>query len=306
MNREGFAALEPVNPLGVSGDGASPFGVRHQLCHHPLLSVDAIAECALELQAVARKAGRLSRDKPVEHHLGNLPPVMPGGRPPRIKGVDVAEMIRTLEANRCWVVLWNIEAIPRYAELLDACVTDARQVATPGRREVLREGFIFISAPDTVTPVHIDPEHNVLLQVSGEKTTTVGRLTDHTLWHREIERVLLGGDRHLPIPAEEEQPFHLTPGLGVYVPPFAPHWVRNGSTTCISLSVTWRTEEAYRAELVHTANGRLRCLGLHPAPPGTSRLRDEAKIAALGAARRTMNSGRKLIRIAAGYRITTR
>lgn len=178
-------------------------------------------------------------------------------------------MIRTVATNGCWVVLWNIENVPRYAALLDECVAQARAVATPGRVEVFREGFVFISAPDAVTPLHIDPEHNVLLQITGEKTTSVGALGDTALWHREIERVLLGGDRHLPVAADDEQAFRLTPGVGVYVPPFAPHWVRNGPQHCISLSVTWRTAQAYRAELVHTVNGRLRRLGIDPVPPGT-------------------------------------
>ena len=33
----------------------------------------------------------------------------------------------------------------------------------------MREAFIFISSPNTVTPYHMDPEYNFLLQIRGTK-----------------------------------------------------------------------------------------------------------------------------------------
>ena len=36
-----------------------------------------------------------------------------------------------------------------------------------------REAFIFVSSPGAVTPFHIDPEHNILLQIEGRKTMNV-------------------------------------------------------------------------------------------------------------------------------------
>jgi hypothetical protein len=287
----GTAAAE-----GTAGTRPGPFprALTHELAGHPLLTLDALADAALELQ---RAAGAHHTDAwPVEHHLGDLPEVLPGGAPPQAGHLDTATMIRTVEENGCWVVLWNVEQLPRYAALLDSYLAQVQPTVTPDDRQVYREGFIFISAPDTVTPVHIDPEHNALLQITGEKTISVGSLADRSLWHREIERVILGGDRHLPVAADHEQPFVLTPGHGAYVPPFAPHKVRNGPTTCISLSVTWRTERAYRAEQVHRVNGRLRRMGLRPTPPGDSRLRDGVKVAGLRAGGRVVRTGRSIRR----------
>lgn len=78
--------LRPVDPARTGGDGSVPFAIAHELQHHPLLRLDALAECALELQDVARRRGTLTADKPVEHHRSDLPPVLPGGRPPRLGG----------------------------------------------------------------------------------------------------------------------------------------------------------------------------------------------------------------------------
>ena len=36
-----------------------------------------------------------------------------------------------------------------------------------------REAFIFVSSPNAVTPFHMDPEHNILMQLRGTKTMTL-------------------------------------------------------------------------------------------------------------------------------------
>lgn len=269
-----------------------PRSLSHDLRDHPLLTLDALAELAIDLRD---RAGRFRTDAwPVEHHLGDLPEVLPGGHPPRAESVDLADMIRTISSNGCWVVLWNIERVPRYDRLLRAYLQRVQPVVTPSDPEQFHEGFVFISAPSSVTPVHIDPEHNALLQITGQKTLSTGALSDRGLWHREIERVLRGGDRHLPVKADDEQVFPLTPGTGVYVPPFAPHWVRNGPQTCVSLSVTWRTARAYRAERVHRFNSRVRRLGLNPLPPEEAPLRDTVKATSLRVASAIVRAGQRL------------
>jgi mannose-6-phosphate isomerase-like protein (cupin superfamily) len=259
--------------------------VEHRLFEHPLLSLEALAELAEGLP-----------EGGVEHHRGELPAVLPGGETPQLEGVGAGDLVRGIGSNGCWVVLWNIERSPRYGELLDECLAEITPYATPGERVVLREGFVFISAPGSVTPVHIDPEHNVLLQFAGEKTMHVGRFVDEADRHAQIERVVLGGHRWLPTAATEEQRFDLTPGRAVYVPPFTPHRVRNGDGgPCISLSVTWRTAEFYRREQAYEFNAKVRRLGLSPKPPGGSALRDGVKAGlrvhggkALGTARRVL------------------
>ncbi|MGG7380835.1 hypothetical protein ACQ7B2_19545, partial [Escherichia coli] len=86
-----------------------------------------------------------------------------------------------------------------------------------------------------------------------------------------------GGHRNLDSPPEEFTTFDLQPGTGVYVYPWAPHWVQNGPTASISLSITFRTRESEMAERVHRMNARLRRRGISPSPPGRRRGADRAK-----------------------------
>ena len=68
-----------------------------------------------------------------------------------------------------------------------------------------REGFVFLSAPGSVTPTHVDPEHNLLLQVRGTKEMNVGRFPDAETEQRDLERFYGGGHRNidqLPVGAQ--------------------------------------------------------------------------------------------------------
>jgi hypothetical protein len=75
----------------------------------------------------------------------------------------------------------------------------------------------------------------------------------------------------------------LSPGQGLHFPVAVPHWVKNGPEVSISFSITFRSEESERRELLFKANARLRKLGLSPTPPGASVLLDGTKHAAFAA-----------------------
>lgn len=273
IDREAFSAIH------TDGAEPAPASIPHELRSHPLLTLESLGELADSLSG-----------EDVEHHLNDLPAVLPDGQTPQLSGVSPGDLVRGVATNQCWVVLWNIEQSPTYAELLDQCLAEITPFASPGESVPLREGFVFISAPNTVTPVHIDPEHNVLLQVVGEKTIGVGRIDGENERYRQIERVLMGGKRWLPHPAVNEREFPMTPGSGVYVPPFAPHWVRNGEGFCVSLSVTWRTGSFYRRERTYKMNTLLRRGGMSPRPPGESAARDLVKAGTVWGGRRALHT----------------
>lgn len=259
--------------------GRRPLAVRHSLPGHPLLAMDALAELADSLPSRA-----------IERHEADQPLVRPGGAP-ELEGPP-SETVRGIESNGCWMVLWNIEQAPEYRELLNSCVDDAERhlAANGGSRR--REAFLFLSAPGAVTPVHFDPEHNLLLQVKGVKEINVGRFADPADQLRELDRYHDGGHRNLDRMPEEFECFRMAPGDGVYVYPWAPHWVKNGPEASISLSITFRTAQSDRAEHVHALNAHLRRLGLKPRPPGVSSAIDRAKGGVVEAVRR-LRSGRQ-------------
>jgi hypothetical protein len=201
---------------------------------------------------------------------------MPGGAP-ELDG-SPSDTVRGIETNGSWMVLWNIEQVARYKALLDACLDEVeRFVADRHGGMVHRKAYLFLSAPDATTPVHFDPEHNLLLQIKGIKDMNVGRFADPADQQRELDRYHSGGHRNLDRMPEQFKLFRMHPGEGVYVWPFAPHWVKNGNEASISLSITFRTQASWQAERVHRFNARLRRLHVSPRPAGQSRTRDQAE-----------------------------
>ena len=261
--------LEIDPPAFADGFARRPFAVRHSLVDHPLLTPDAIAQLADALPIAA-----------VERHRSDLPLVLPDGAPEL--GGRPSDAVRELETGRVWMVLWNIEQVPTYRALLDACLDQVEGHVgdrNGGMRD--RKAYLFLSAPGAITPTHFDPEHNLLLQIRGTKEMTVGRFADPLDQQRELDRYHGGGHRNLERIPEQSTPFMLDPGGGVYVYPFAPHWVRNGEAASVSLSITFRTYASRRIERVHRFNARLRRVGLSPRPAGSSPARDRAKAAVM-------------------------
>jgi Cupin superfamily protein len=277
-----MAVSDPTVQQHLDIDGSSfadafarrPLAVGHRLADDPLLSLDALAELA----------DRLPRAS-IERHQADLGLMQPGGAP-ELEGPP-SQTVREIETANTWMVLWYIEQDPAYKALLDETLDEVeRHVGARHGGMRQRRGYIFISAPNATTPVHFDPEQNLLLQIRGRKEMNVGRFADPADQEAELRRYFDGGHRNLDrMPALDEQ-FVMDPGDGVYVYPFAPHWVRNGPAPSVSLSITFRTAASQKIERIHHVNSRLRKLRLSPKPPGVSPLRDEVKARAFDAAAR--------------------
>ena len=247
--------------------GRDEFAVRHALQHHPLLTLEALAELADAMPAGA-----------VERHVGDQPVLLPGGAAD-LSG-QPSETVRGIANNGRWMVLWNLEQVRPYKELLDQ-VLDEAAPHLPGREGGMqrRECFLFISAPNSVTPVHFDPEHNFLLQVRGIKHVHIGRFADRSWENRELDRYYDGGHRNLERIPPESSMYTLRAGDGCYIYPWAPHWVQNGPEASISISITFRTARSQRHEHASLFNRRLRRHGLVPRPAGEAAGVDRAKAA---------------------------
>lgn len=254
-----------------------PFHVLHSLCGHPLFELPRLLQLARSLP-----------ERFVEYNGGTLPV---GARPeetPRT-GLSAEETIRRIQECGSWMVLKRVEQDRDYEALLDGCLDEidesARGLLPPMER---REGFIFLSSPNAVTPFHIDPEHNFLLQVRGMKTVNMWDPADRfVLPEEELERFYANFvHRNLPwrdVFQTTAFVLPLAPGQGLHFPVTVPHWVKNGPEVSVSFSITFRTADSARRELLYKANARLRRLGLSPKPVGDSILLDRTKQAAFGA-----------------------
>lgn len=234
--------------------------LHHRLRDHPLLSLEALAALGESLP-----------EERVEYNPGELPI---GIKPEDIpaNGLTIGETIRTIDTNRSWAVLKNIETMPDYRALLMDLLGELEPVVAPRTGAMLTpQGFVFISSPGSITPFHFDPEHNILLQLRGHKMMNVWPAGDERFAHRrEHERYHMGGHRNLPWEdsfRERAQQVPLGPGDAVLMPVMAPHFVTNGDAPSISLSITWRSEWSYRESEAHAANATLRRIGLDPAMP---------------------------------------
>ena len=248
---EALAAAYPEQPVQLT----------HGLSDHPLLKLEALAELAQRIRPVD-----------AEYNRGDLPVGLDPADTPA-NGLSVAETIRSIEQCGSWMVLKFVEQDPLYRELLRETLAEIEPEVRPFTGAMLKqEAFVFISSPGSVTPFHFDPEHNILLQVRGNKVMHVFSPSDDRLADGEAhERFHNGGHRNLNWRDEyqsQSRSFPLAPGDAVYVPVKAPHWVKNGPEVSISFSITWRSEWSYREEYAHRMNALLRKAGLRPAPPG--------------------------------------
>lgn len=228
-----------------------PAKLCHQLSGHKLLTIDALARLAERMPASS-----------VEYNLGKLPlGVRPEDTP--ANGLTLGETIRTIDTNGSWAVLKNVEQDSAYAALLDGALRELAPLVEHQTGPMLhREAFIFLSSPGSVTPFHMDPEHNILLQIMGEKVMTVFPAGDEELVPAtKSEAFHAGGHRNLDWQAEfldRGTPFRLLPGDAIHVPVKAPHFVENGPAVSVSLSVTWRSERSVAEGELHGLNALLR------------------------------------------------
>jgi hypothetical protein len=209
--------------------------LRHALVDHPLLHGDAVAELALRRRA-APLTGPLS--------------------------------VRPLS-------LFDVHSDPGYRQLVTQ-VLDALQPAIepldPGMH--YRAGWILLAPPRSIVPVHVDPQHNLMLQVSGRNRLYV--------WDRRgLAQPPLDAPsrrRRQPIVWDEAlrasaQVLDLLPGDGVFLPAGVPHMVESGSEPALTANFSFRTHESVRTSELIRLHRRFGEIGIAlPEPDRAPRL----------------------------------
>lgn len=247
-----------------------PFLIQHTLVDHPLLQLPRLLELAKQHPAEL-----------VEYNAGNIGIEQDPSKTPR-NGLSIEETVRRIAENKSWLVLKHVERDPEYGKLLNDALDELTPVAESLLPETFqREGFIFVTSPNSVTPYHIDHEHNFLLQIRGEKTMHVFDGSDRNiLSEQQIENFYNGAHRNLPFNDEIKArgtPYLLTPGVGLHVPVNFPHWVQNGGEVSVSFSITFRSRFSERRMRIYHLNAKLRKWGMSPTPFGKNQSIDAAK-----------------------------
>jgi hypothetical protein len=271
-------ALMEVDPeICAAYFDRKPFHVHHALADHPLFALPRLMELARRLP-----------EPFVEYNAGALAVGVRPEETPRT-GLSPPETVRRIAECGSWMVLKRVEQDPDYGALLDRCLDGvAAQTGIALPRMLRREGFIFLSSPSAVTPFHLDPEHNFLLQIRGSKTVSMWDRDDRlVLPEAELEKFYARFvHRNLPWREVFQTTAWVVPlkaGQGLHFPVAVPHWVQNGPEVSVSFSITFRSEASEARELVYRANAKLRKLGLSPQAPGQSILLDSTKRATFAA-----------------------
>ena len=227
------------------------------------------------------------------------PLLVPSGGPPRGALEQPGDVIRDLSSANAWLTLLNVEGDPSMAELMNTHLDrlEAGLIAKQGKMRN-RVAFVFVSSPNSVTPVHFDIEHSLLMQVSGSKSVSIGCYESDAVRRHEIDRYWDGSHGRIETLPREVAAYTLTPGRAVYIPPGTPHWVHNGPDISLSVTLTYFTASTVRENRIEDFNSRLRRRHLNPREPGHSTTVDTAKICAMG----VQAMGRRLRSAAVGMK----
>ncbi|HEX7776156.1 MAG TPA: cupin-like domain-containing protein [Parvibaculum sp.] len=262
------------------------FRLKHQLKDHPLFRLDRLARLAASLPA-----DQVEFNGPVQPNQD--PSLTPSN------GLSAEETVRRIEDCKSWMVIKNAESDPEYKALLDTCLDEvAEQTHGIMGGAKKRQAFIFVTSPNNVTPLHMDPEYNFLLQVRGTKRMSLFNHKDRNIVSEEKLELYPGKHRNLPYFDDFEAVAtqqHLTPGDAIFVPLFDPHWVQNGPDVSVSFSITWHTDYSLRMVKLSYVNAALRKFGMPQASAGTHPALDAVKIAAYDIARPVYDAMKKLL-----------
>ncbi len=265
------AVFDSANRLAFADNYPEvPHKLIHALGDHPLLTVEALAQLGEKLPPAS-----------VEYNKGDLPVGIDPSLVPA-NGLSIGDTIRHVETSGSWAVLKNIEQRPEYQALLLGLLAELKPHIEAKTGQMLRpQGYIFVSSPDAVTPYHFDPEHNILLQLRGQKVMTQFP-AGHACYapDQTHEGYHTGGHRNLVWRddlAEGGTEWPLSPGEALFVPVMAPHHVKNGPAVSISLSITWRSDWSFAEADARAFNGVLRRVGIQPKAPGRYPEQNKAK-----------------------------
>ena len=262
------------DPAGFSLNRITP--IQHNFHHHPLFQLDQLEALAHRLlpnkQCRFITPGATQRSE-FRHHAQS-----PDGK-------DLSEVFLNIATPGSWIALYNAETDPAYAALVQEALESVKGVIERDQTHYFSpQLFIFISAPPSVTPFHIDRENNFWLQIRGRKIMSVWDHQDRTIIpantvedfivDRSLSEVRLNDQIE-----QKKQEWEFSAGDGVYFPSTSPHatrtlaeWSNSDDAVSVSAGIVFYTDTTRQHAYIHACNRSLRKLGVSPRFPGASRL----------------------------------
>ncbi|MBL8289995.1 MAG: cupin-like domain-containing protein [Rubrivivax sp.] len=255
--------------------------LRHDYDRHPLMQLESLARLAKELYPTRQcrfiAPGTRQTSSFTHGDKDNY-------------GRSIDEVFARIEEPGSWIALYNVETQPAYRAFLGEVIDGVRPLIEREQPGIFNVGgFIFISAPPSVTPFHMDRENNFWLQIRGRKVMNVWDPTDrHVVAAPDRDAFIVYADLE-PVQlregfVERSHAFDVGAGDGVYFPSTSPHmtrsdpdWVRPGDGVSVSIGVVFYTDVTRREANAHAWNLFLRQLGWSPRDVGESAWLDRLK-----------------------------
>jgi hypothetical protein len=194
-------------------------------------------------------------------------------------GRSTVETLSDVAHAKAWTSLLNVQTDDLYRTLVDEVLDDVKPEVD--RRDpacCTAPGWIFVTSPNTITPFHMDKEHNFILQIQGRSACTSGSPT--TSWCSARKRATCSTRTTAATSSSARgararaHVFDLEPGMGAYMPSTSPHLVENLDGPSITASFTYYTDATRRNARLHTLHQRMRGWGLKPSPVGAHPMLD--------------------------------
>lgn len=253
---------------------------RHNYDRHPLLQIDRLAQLAQDVMP-------LGKCRFIAPDMTDASPFYHTATPS--DGKTVEEVFRRIEEPGSWIAMYNVEVDATYQAFLWDVLASAGELVTREETPYAVRGFIFISAPPSVTPFHIDRENNFWMNIRGRKVIGVWDRDDRSIVSQPdvedfmIYRALDNVQLTDAVRAKVHE-FDCGPGDGVYFPSTTPHmtrsdrsWTQPGEGVSISIGIDFYTDVTRRNANVHACNYVMRKFGLSPRYPEQSSLVDRLK-----------------------------
>ncbi len=251
------------------------FLFRHNLADHPLLQIPKLTALALRMPA-----------GDILHRTGKVPETADFDHAHKIHAArhSLEHALANLHESGSSVTINMPEKDPEYAPLIAQILGEIKELSEPLDPGMYwSAAYIFLSAPGSLTPYHMDREMNFLIHLRGRKTVKLWDPADPAVMTEEqVDRLF--GRFDLPRPSYSQaldaraRQYDLTPGFGVHHPFIAPHLVYTENEPAVSLAMTYRTEGSDRVSRLHFINHYMRQVGLRPKPVGASDRHDETKL----------------------------
>jgi hypothetical protein len=260
----------------------TPFGFSHNLHRLELFGDDA-------LRALCRAYAGHPQDYFVSRNAAS-PGTVFYDVPP--SDLTPHEAFDRLEPGSFKILLKRLERHdPRFDALLRTLFDQVREELGQNGfcDEAMRlESSIFITAPQSTTPFHFDPEVNFFSQIEGDKIYHLYSPSD--LGEQEVEPLYVRATVDIGQvdlnrrDRSAEHVFALRPGSGLHQPQDSPHWVETGDSRSVSYTFVYETRDARNLARVRSFNHYLRSLRIEPMRPGLRPSRDAMKAAVMNAA----------------------